>query len=460
MRRLAVVVTLAIACVCGSLPAAADAAAVAGWEGAANLGVEVKTREGQPVQGARVTLLRESLQPAQGPSPLLTDSAGQAAFSGLAEGEWRVDVAHPDFMAFTAYVDVRKGKEGKSTFAAQIATASSWAILRVTYYKPRGPAGRPAEAPQAAAPAPAAPAPAPIPASAPQPAPVPTPTPTPRPAPIPTPATAPLALPSPAPTPTPTPSPAPVPTPATTPLTLPSPAPAPTPTPSPAPVPAPAKAPLALPSPTPSPAPTPKPAPAPWVLPSPTPAPAATPSPAPAAVAPAPEVDLRAAARGNCPECRAGEWALAVEVSAAAGGGCGPGALEAVRTAFGGLPPAPQAAAGYGPFDAGTAGSAALAPFLEAGAACRLLALELPPGAQYVGYRYEAADGSGSGDCQEGQDCPIGGCRFPAHAAIVHRGASTVIWALFDNRDPQRGRRARMIAYFRPAPGWAPTPEP
>lgn len=469
--------------------ALAGAGLAAGWEGSANVGVEVKDRSGQPLAGAKVALVRESV--ATGPAPLLTDAEGRASFSGLAEGEWRVEVSHPDFMAFTAYVELRTGKEAKSTFAAQVATHSSWAVLRVAYYKPRGPAGRrlpqvvatPAASPAAtAATAPAGPAPPPAappaaapPSAAPPPpamgspapgaAPVASPTPspiTPRPvATSPAPVPAPVVSPTPPPLPPPQAVPAPAPPaavpsaapPQTAPTSVPTAPPEPTPRPVPAP-PAPAPAPPVVPPLAPAPQP------AVPVPPAPRPAPATAPSPSPNP----PPADLRTSVRGNCPECRGGEWGLAAEASASAGSGCPADAAATVQTAIRQLAAAPGVAGRYGALDADgrlvidadPATAAALEPFLAPSSGCRLLALVLPPGARFLGYRYEASDASGSGDCLAGQDCAIGGCGFPAHAAVARGPQATLIWTLFANRDPQRGRRAHLIAYFRPAPGWAP----
>src|ERR1044072_8178278 len=75
---------------------------------------------------------------------------GQAIIGHLAEGSWYVEVSHPEAMLFTAYVETRTGKAAKSTFAAQVSTGSSWAPLKVEFFKPKS---IPAAAPAVPAPA-------------------------------------------------------------------------------------------------------------------------------------------------------------------------------------------------------------------------------------------------------------------------------------------------------------------
>ncbi len=104
------------------------------------------------------------------------------------------------------------------------------------------------------------------------------------------------------------------------------------------------------------------------------------------------------------------------------------------------------------------AGSAIRADGLPAGIAgegdqqaCRLLSVALPAGAKYLGYRYDASDSGGAADCMQGQDCPIGHAGFAEHAAIERGANGSVVWALFENRDPARARRAELVVYYRPA---------
>jgi hypothetical protein len=82
-----------------------------------------------------------------------------------------------------------------------------------------------------------------------------------------------------------------------------------------------------------------------------------------------------------------------------------------------------------------------------------VVAVVLPADARFVGYRYEALDGWGGGDCVADQPCTIGDSRWLGHPTI-ERGERTVIWATFANASRDRARRARLTAYFRPGPSW------
>ena len=186
------------------------------------------------------------------------------------------------------------------------------------------------------------------------------------------------------------------------------------------------------------------------------PAPPATPPVAPTPTAPpAPSnpavVALRSAARGTCPECKAGESALSVDGIAAAGapGACttalqrsAQAAMAAVaKTLAAGLQPGAPAA-----IDPALAGVAS-----DGGSACRLLAVTLPSSAKFLGYRYDASDTGGSADCMQGQECPIGRASFAQHAAVERGPNGSVVWVLFENRDAQRARRAELVVYYRAA---------
>jgi hypothetical protein len=179
-------------------------------------------------------------------------------------------------------------------------------------------------------------------------------------------------------------------------------------------------------------------------------APIPAPAPPPVAIAP-PVVALRSAARGTCPECKAGESALSVDGIAAAGapGACTTALQTGARTAMAasaralpaGLPPGAPTA-----IDPALAGVAS-----DGGSACRLLAVTLPAGAKYLGYRYDASDSGASADCMQGKECPIGRAAFAEHAAVEHGPNGSVVWVLFENRDQQRARRAELVVYYRAA---------
>lgn len=189
-------------------------------------------------------------------------------------------------------------------------------------------------------------------------------------------------------------------------------------------------------------------------------------SASPIAAAPA-----RSAARTNCPECKPGESALAVDTiaaPAATSGSCTPAIATAAGSALRGsaaqLPAESPAGVfvdgtGFGlglPAASAAALQAALAAVVPSSAACRLLAVTLPAGAKYLGYRYDASDTTGSGDCMRGQECPIKRCGFAEHAAIEHGANGSVVWVLFENRDVERARRAELVVYYRAASGATP----
>jgi hypothetical protein len=149
---------------------------------------------------------------------------------------------------------------------------------------------------------------------------------------------------------------------------------------------------------------------------------------------------FRSRGDGTCAECKPKEWAMTLEALVAA--------------SQGGEDRCDRVAASTRPSEV------AEDSWLSEDRACRTLAIHLPPGARFVGYRYEAEDNRARGDCNGPEPCPVGEARFLAHPAI-DRGASASgagpwISATFENaaRTP---RRVRLTAYFAPAPGWAPT---
>ena len=102
--------------------------------------------------------------------------------------------------------------------------------------------------------------------------------------------------------------------------------------------------------------------------------------------------------------------------------------------------------------------AAAAAGWASVEAACRAIAVRLPAGARFVGYRYEAEDNRARGDCQGSEPCPVGEAHFLDHPQLdrgAARGTVTWVTGTFEN---QAGvaRRIRLTAYFAPAPGWVP----
>ncbi len=422
------------------------------WRGPSSLEVRVEDSSGKAVEGAKVRLLYQAVEPKSGPAVASTDDEGEAYFFSLAEGWWALEVTKEGALSIHSEFVLSGEKKPAVLSTFQEKTPGATQTLQVRIGRPRpgraagdptgGPrVGKPAAPAPAAPPAqPAAPAPTPTPAPAPNvpsaPPSVPSPAPAvpqapadkPAPAPSATPAvpSTPPAQPTPPPAAAPDPSPAPVPAPpvvvpqerAETPPAPPTPAPsAPTPTPTPA---------VASPSvPTPTPAPTPPPPPTP-AAPGVAPAPVAPPTPAPAAL-PEPKAQRRSYAERSCLECKAGEEALSIEVSVPPGSApCGEGLDDRLRErdtakAEAGLPPS-----------------------------CRLLRVVLPPEARFTGYRFEVEDGGASRDCRAGADCPVGTCRFPLDPGIRKGPTGTAFTAAFENTSPDSERRAIFTVYFAP----------
>jgi hypothetical protein len=110
---------------------------------------------------------------------------------------------------------------------------------------------------------------------------------------------------------------------------------------------------------------------------------------------------------GNCPECAPGDWAITTEAIVA------PVSTGVVR-------------------------------------------VTLPGGARFTGYRYEAFDGWGGGDCVADQPCKVGDAHWQGHPATTRDGDRTTLAGTFVNASPARERRARLTAFFQPPRGWKP----
>ena len=79
---------------------------------------------------------------------------------------------------------------------------------------------------------------------------------------------------------------------------------------------------------------------------------------------------------------------------------------------------------------------------------CRLLAVALPRKFRYSGYRYEARDVSGTGDCPPSDECRIGKSSWHGNPQIVRRGELQVVYSIFSNRSPDRIRHPALTVYF------------
>jgi hypothetical protein len=177
---------------------------------------------------------------------------------------------------------------------------------------------------------------------------------------------------------------------------------------------------------------------------------------------------------GACPECKPGEWALIIErraapAGSAAGAACGEGREAAVRRlAQEALAPAGATVAAFAGAVADSYGNglpAAVREAVPADLAAALGAREgscqdfvgvLPQGGRFIGFRFEAEDSSGKGDCFGEEPCAIGQARWTANPRIERTATVTVIHSSFVNESTSAERRARMTLYFQPPRGWRP----
>ncbi len=146
---------------------------------------------------------------------------------------------------------------------------------------------------------------------------------------------------------------------------------------------------------------------------------------------PAQQLLRRSYSDGTCADCRPSETAISVaEVAAPAAAGA-PSCGDALRQALA---------------EARSGSAMGLAPGLPA--SCRLLEARLPAGAKYTGYRYEAEDGTGGGDCLAGRECPVGASLWPADPTLRRAADGTTITAAFENRSAAQARRAILTVYY------------
>lgn len=74
------------------------------------------------------------------------------------------------------------------------------------------------------------------------------------------------------------------------------------------------------------------------------------------------------------------------------------------------------------------------------GAGCALLRVDLPAGARYTGFRYEAEGPNGrAADCLAGKECPVGASRFVGEPIVRREGDVTIVLALFEAAAERRG---------------------
>jgi hypothetical protein len=80
------------------------------------------------------------------------------------------------------------------------------------------------------------------------------------------------------------------------------------------------------------------------------------------------------------------------------------------------------------------------------GAGCRVIVVELPAGARFTGFRYEAQSAGLAADCLPGRGCPSGGCRFPNEPVLRQDGKRTVLLVAFESTAADM-RRAVVAGY-------------
>ncbi len=179
------------------------------------------------------------------------------------------------------------------------------------------------------------------------------------------------------------------------------------------------------------------------------------------------EASLRAYRDRTCSDCKPGEWAVTVALSAPGGEACRPTAENAIRRAMrdvaaaasdrlggysGPLPLDPTAI----PLALSTeAARNTLAPYLQPSSPCRLLAAVIPQGARFTGFRFEASDSSGQGECAGSGECEIGQARFAFSPGIARGLGASIVYTLFENTGGSV-RTARMSGFFIPASDWRP----
>lgn len=467
------------------------------WNGSASLGVQVRG-SGGPVEGALVEIRNRRSRSIAGPEARRTDAKGQANFVGISPGAWSLEITHPDYLSFVASVRLEAGRKpeilsqfleasgpGRNTFKVKFLRSDRSLGTAVPGTATHEITEPPSAVRQRSAAVPAAPAPPPRErvAARPDPAPQPRqPESGPPPAPPEPPAGEPADEPASAPQgealgPTaaanlseaaetgsgdslgdgaPAAEPAAQPTP---PLLSEQP---------PAPAPPESQAAPEVPA-TPPP-----PAPEPTIEPDPN---VEAPSVSEALEAPedpdtvaSPESDgssVTAFGDRTCFDCKPGEWAVTAQVEVPAGEPCRPPTEVAVRRAMrdvAAVSSTPLAAfAGPLPADldrpplslASGPARGTLARYLSGSESCRLVAIVIPAGGSFAGFRLEAHDQRGSGDCTGDQECEILDARFLFRPAVARGEGATIVYSVFENTGPEL-RRAEMTGFFLPPAGWSP----
>ena len=170
---------------------------------------------------------------------------------------------------------------------------------------------------------------------------------------------------------------------------------------------------------------------------------------------------------GSCSECRIGEWAVTSTQTVAAGTvPCPAAATQAARDAAESLGNSTKLElSGFvGPGADGSSTEALasvepaisqairqqLAAYLGGTSNCQMVSVVLPKSVRFAGYRYEAFDGAGGGECAPDRDCLQSRAQWLANPAVQRGFNATVVWGIFENTAEDEQRFARLKVYFRP----------
>ena len=443
---------LTLAALLSALPVVA---AAQDWSGDRAFRITVSDDAGQPVPEVRVIVRLAKADRSGGPPPLLTNDAGIVEVTGLAAGEWEVELMRQGFMIVNSYVRLEDGKRPQVGFTSSQRTGPFWAPMKVSYSS----LGAATQAASAGSARSMNRAQRRAERRAEQ-----------RARRLERENVARVVEPPPAETAT------------ADPPTLPTEEPAEESAAAPAPaepvvgVAQPEDQPPVVETTVPEPAevveqPAPEPEPVPVVE---QPAPEPEPAPEPVAVRLLANPTLLRA--GACPECAPGEWSVSSHWPAEARTGettaCAAdlaGRLERVaamverslpeefRAYIGALaapedndvlrllPPVTRAEV-----------QEQLIPVLDPERSCQVVGILLPRDARFVGFQYEAADLSTRGGCLPEQPCDIGDARWRGNPVIHRHDHGTFVYGVFENLSLERRREANLKVYFRPPRGWLP----
>ncbi len=97
-----------------------------------------------------------------------------------------------------------------------------------------------------------------------------------------------------------------------------------------------------------------------------------------------------------------------------------------------------------------------LVPVTDPERSCQAVGILLPKGGSFIGFRYEAADLSSRGGCLPERPCDIGDAQWRGNPTIHRHDHGALVYAVFENASVEKRREANLTVYFRPPPGWRP----